>query len=87
MVENPAEINFKALVLKFEPHFDLVPCFKKEANCCIAPTCNAQSAFFAILEQFSLADIIQNKVTLSPLLNLTPKGEKHDAQNKNQANL
>ncbi|AWN75138.1 Rrf2 family transcriptional regulator [Legionella anisa] len=94
MAENPAEINLKTLVLKLEPHFDLVPCFNKEANCCIAPTCklrkiliDAQNAFFAILEQFSLADIIQNKVELSPLLNLTPKGEKLDAQNKNQADL
>lgn len=30
MAENPAEINFKALVLKLEPHFDLVPLRKKQ---------------------------------------------------------
>ncbi|WP_454782011.1 Rrf2 family transcriptional regulator [Legionella sp. WA2022007384] len=87
MAENPAEINLKALVLKLEPHFDLVPCFNKDkANCCIAPACKlrkilleAQSAFFAILEQFSLADIILNKVELYPLLNLAPQGEESDA--------
>ena len=87
MAENPAEINLKALVLKLEPHFDLVPCFNKDkANCCIAPTCKlrkifleAQSAFLAILEQFSLADIIQNKVELYPLLNLASQGEVPDA--------
>lgn len=91
MVEHPAAINLKALVLKLEPHFDLVPCFNKDkANCCIAPVCklrkillDAQSAFLTILEQYSLADIIQNKVELYPLLKLTPKGEKLDAQNKN----
>ncbi|KTD40320.1 RrF2 family transcriptional regulator [Legionella parisiensis] len=88
MAENPAEINLKTLVLKLEPHFDLVPCFNKEANCCITSTCklrkiliDAQNAFFAILEQFSLADIIQNKVELYPLVNLTPKGENLDVQN------
>ncbi len=91
MAENPAEINLKTLVLQLEPHFDLVPCFNKDkANCCIAATCklrkillDAQNAFFAFLEQFTLADIIQNKVELYPLLNLTPKGEKLDARNQN----
>ncbi|WP_454784377.1 Rrf2 family transcriptional regulator [Legionella sp. WA2024007413] len=87
MAENPAEINLKTLVLKLEPHFDLVPCFNQDkANCCIAPTCKlrkilleAQKAFFEVLEQFSLEDIIQNKIELYPLLKLPPQEERHDA--------
>ncbi|MCW8386407.1 Rrf2 family transcriptional regulator [Fluoribacter dumoffii] len=94
MAKNPAEINLKTLVTKLEPHFDLVPCFNKEkANCCIAPTCklrkillDAQEAFFSVLEQFSLEDIIHKKIELYPLLNLTSKGES-DARNKTQTNL
>ncbi|KTC80470.1 Rrf2 family transcriptional regulator [Legionella cherrii] len=93
MAKNPADINLKALVLQLEPHFDLVPCFNKDkANCCIAPTCklrklllDAQNAFFTVLEQFSLEDIIQNKVELYPLLKIT-QGE-FDEQNKNQTYL
>ncbi|QMT61090.1 Rrf2 family transcriptional regulator [Legionella sp. PC997] len=87
MAENPAEINLKTLVLKLEPHFDLVPCFNQDkANCCIAPACKlrkilleAQKAFFEILDQFSLEDIIQNKIELYPLLKLPPQEEMHDA--------
>ncbi|MCW8400014.1 Rrf2 family transcriptional regulator [Legionella sp. PATHC038] len=81
MAKNPAEINLKALILQLEPHFDLVPCFNKDkANCCIAPQCklrklllDAQNAFFTVLEQFSLEDIIQNKVELYPLLKITKR--------------
>ena len=94
MAKNPAEINLKSLVLRLEPHLDLVPCFNKDkANCCIAPTCKlravlleAQNAFFNVLEQFTLKDIIQNKIDLYPLLNIIPKGEL-DESNKNQTNL
>lgn len=78
MAAKPEEINLKNIVQELEPHFDLVPCFNKEkANCCIAPVCKlksvlyeAQQAFMAVLGQFTLADIMQNKGALSSLLGI-----------------
>jgi Rrf2 family nitric oxide-sensitive transcriptional repressor len=75
---NPLDINLGALTLKLETNFDLVPCFNKEkANCCIAPVCKlknilheAQKAFMDVLNQFTLADIVHNKIELNALLNL-----------------
>ncbi len=76
---NPAEVNLSELILKLESHFDLVPCFNQEkANCCIAPVCKlkkilfeAKKAFFDVLSQYSLADILQNESALGQLLNLS----------------
>jgi Rrf2 family nitric oxide-sensitive transcriptional repressor len=75
---NPLDINLGALILKLETNFDLVPCFNKEkANCCIAPVCKlknilheAQKAFMDVLNQFTLADIVHNKIELNALLNI-----------------
>lgn len=72
-------INLKELVLKLEPHFDIVPCFNiKKQNCCIAPSCKlkyvlykAQQAFFAVLEEITLADVLENQSELQKLLGIT----------------
>lgn len=95
LAQNPENINLKKLILKLEPHFDLVPCFNKNAAlCCIAPSCklrkilyDAEKAFLEILEQYSLADIIENKMELYPLLDLPMKGEGSIAPNKNSKDL
>lgn len=78
LAANPLDINLGALISKLESNFDLVPCFNKaKANCCIAPVCKlknilyeAQKAFMNVLNQFTLADIIHNKVELTALLNM-----------------
>jgi Rrf2 family transcriptional regulator, nitric oxide-sensitive transcriptional repressor len=78
MAVAPEHVNLGALVLKLEPNFDLVPCFNKEkSNCCIAPVCklkcvlhDAQQAFMAVLNQYTLADVVQNKAELGALLNI-----------------
>lgn len=75
---NPLDINLGDLILKLESNFYLVPCFNKEkANCCITPVCKlqnilheAQKAFMNVLNQFTLADILQNKMELKALLNI-----------------
>ena len=72
------QTNLKTLVLALEPHFDLAPCFSEaKATCCIAPVCklkivlhDARNAFLNVLEQFTLADIIENRVALQQLLNI-----------------
>ncbi|MCX7122571.1 MAG: Rrf2 family transcriptional regulator [Gammaproteobacteria bacterium] len=71
-------LNLKTLILQLEPHFDIVPCFNvKKQNCCIAPSCklkrvlhDAQRAFFKVLEQVTLADVLENKQDLQGLLGL-----------------
>lgn len=76
MAQNPSDINLGELVMKLEPHFDLVPCFNKEkANCCIAPACKlkrilfeAKERFLMVLNQYTLSDILDNQEALKGLL-------------------
>lgn len=78
MAAQPKTINLGQLIAQLEPHFDLVPCFNKEkANCCIAPVCKlkcilheAKTAFMGILQQYTLADVLQNSGELSVLLSV-----------------
>jgi Rrf2 family nitric oxide-sensitive transcriptional repressor len=78
MAANSLDVNLGALILKLESNFDLVPCFNKEkANCFIAPVCTlknilheAQNAFMNVLNQFTLADIVHNKIELKAFLNI-----------------
>ncbi|HHT9802760.1 TPA: Rrf2 family transcriptional regulator [Legionella pneumophila] len=80
MASQPETINLGQLITQLEPHFDLVPCFNKvKANCCIAPVCKlkgvlheAQAAFMAVLERYTLSDVLHNKSELSVLLNINP---------------
>jgi len=77
---NPRALNidFKALVVQLEPHFDLVPCFNPiKKNCCIAPACKlknilhqAQEAFFDVLEQYTLEDALHPENELRHLLKI-----------------
>lgn len=77
---NPRALNldFKTLVIQLEPHFDLVPCFNPiKQNCCIAPACKlknvlyqAQQAFFNVLEQFTLEDVLHPEHELRSLLKI-----------------
>lgn len=74
----PETINLGQVIVKLEPHFDLVPCFNKnKANCCIAPACklkkvlhHAHTAFIEILDRYTLADVLHNPQELSLLLNI-----------------
>lgn len=78
LVESARSINLGELVGSLEPHFDLVPCFNQEkANCCIAPACRlkgilheAERAFRAVLDQYTLADILANESSLAGLLRI-----------------
>jgi Rrf2 family transcriptional regulator, nitric oxide-sensitive transcriptional repressor len=79
MAVDPADVNLGSLVFKLEPNFDLVPCFNKEkSNCCIAPVCklkcilsDAQKAFMAVLNQYTLADVVENRIELESLLRIS----------------
>ncbi|MCW6531973.1 Rrf2 family transcriptional regulator [Sphingomonas sp. MMSM20] len=67
----PAEINIGALIRHTEDDFDLVEC----GACLIAPACGAASmldealgAFMAVLNGYSLADMLARKGDFSRLL-------------------
>ena len=68
----PAErINLAAVVRTTEDSLTLVECFDRETNTClVAPACGlrgpldeALAAFFAVLNKYSLADLIANPAT------------------------
>ncbi|MBS0278300.1 MAG: Rrf2 family transcriptional regulator [Proteobacteria bacterium] len=68
----PAErINLGAVVRTTEDSLTLVECFDRETNTCVvAPVCGlrgpldeALAAFFAVLNKYSLADLVANPAT------------------------
>jgi Rrf2 family nitric oxide-sensitive transcriptional repressor len=72
-----AEIGLGEVIRHTEPDLDIVPCFAESgANCCvITPACGlraalhrARAAFLDVLDQYSLADLTQNRDALLPLL-------------------
>jgi Rrf2 family nitric oxide-sensitive transcriptional repressor len=72
----PTDISLGTVVRETEPHFHLVECFDPAANCCpITPACGlagvlheAQEAFLAVLNRYTLADIVTQKQALAQLL-------------------
>jgi Rrf2 family nitric oxide-sensitive transcriptional repressor len=65
-------INLGAVVRSTEDSFALVECFDRERNACVvSPACGlrgpldeALRAFLAVLDRYSLADLIRNPVSL-----------------------
>ena len=72
----PSEINVGWLIRRTEPHFNLVECFDPETNTCpIAPACGlkgalqrAQQAFLAVLDEYSLDQLLNRRPELAGLL-------------------
>lgn len=71
----PSQINVGALVRHSEDDFDLVGC----GACIIAPACGltsvldeALNAFLAVLDGYTLADVLARKGDFSHLLNKKP---------------
>jgi Rrf2 family nitric oxide-sensitive transcriptional repressor len=77
---DPARVRVGALVRETEPHLDLVACFERgSAGCPLDPACKlkhalfeARSAFFAVLDGYTLADLVANRSELVPLLRRAP---------------
>lgn len=71
-----AELRVGALLRETEPGLELVECFNRESNSCpLSPSCKlrgalyeARSAFFAVLDRYTLADLLQNREQLVQLL-------------------
>ncbi|WP_066195214.1 MULTISPECIES: RrF2 family transcriptional regulator [Gracilibacillus] len=71
-------INIGAVVRLMENDFYLVECFDSEHNqCVITPVCKLRTAlseairaFFEVLNQYTLADLIENKDELQALMGI-----------------
>jgi Rrf2 family nitric oxide-sensitive transcriptional repressor len=72
----PADIGLGELIRHTEPDLALVPCFDPvNAACVISPACKlrralheAQAAFLAVLDGYTLADLVENQAPLQELL-------------------
>lgn len=73
----PEEINIGHLIRLLESDFTLLECFDSEKNhCVISPGCTlkhtlnkALHAFYKVLEEYTLDDLIQNEEELRSLMN------------------
>ncbi|WP_374302094.1 Rrf2 family transcriptional regulator [Ferrovibrio sp.] len=72
------QVGIGAVVRATEDNFDLVECFDGASNtCCLAPACQlkqpfteAVKAFLAVLDRYTLADMLGNPVTARSLRRL-----------------
>jgi Rrf2 family nitric oxide-sensitive transcriptional repressor len=76
----PEHINLGDVVRRTEPNFHLVECFSRDSDRCIlTPSCQlkgvlakAMAAFLAVLDGYTLADLIENRRELERLLLRAP---------------
>ena len=76
LAKKPASIRIGALIRETEPHLDLLECFEpKTSRCPLTRACQlkhalgrAHAAFFAVLDEYTLADLLDNSSTLVQLL-------------------
>lgn len=77
-LKRPAsQINLGTIVRRTEPDLALVACFDDAAACAIGPACvlqtalhEALTAFLAVLDRYSLADLVAPRRRLAALLGL-----------------
>lgn len=79
LAKAPEAIGVGALVRATEAEFSLAECMQAQGDtcCAISPACRlkgmlheALAAFLAVLDKYTLADIVRNRATLGPLLGL-----------------
>lgn len=75
LARSPERINIGAVIRDVEEDFTLVECFNAENACVISGACRLTSilrkalkAYLAVLDEYSLADLIAQPVALSRLL-------------------
>ena len=79
----PEEINLGEVVRNMEPTLDVIDCTRPW--CPVAPACRlkplldeARDAFLAVLDRYTLADIVQNEARLRTLLQIEPHAPDAD---------
>ncbi len=78
LARKPHEINLGKVVQEMQPTSVLVECFNAETNTCpIAPACGlkgvlarAEGAFYDVLSEYTLADLLHDSDGVKSLLNL-----------------
>ncbi|HKJ73917.1 MAG TPA: Rrf2 family transcriptional regulator [Alphaproteobacteria bacterium] len=72
---DPAEINLGAVVREMEESLGLVECMQEGGHCCIDPACTLKGilnesleAFLAVLDRYTLADLLRPRRRLKDLL-------------------
>ncbi|WP_411034146.1 Rrf2 family transcriptional regulator [Shinella sp. BYT-45] len=78
LAKAPGEIAIGALIRATEEEFSLAECMQAQGRpCAISPACRlkgmlheALGAFLAVLDKYTLADIVRNRATLGPLLGI-----------------
>lgn len=81
LAREPATIGLGDVVRRTEPDFALVPCLAPtDSSCVILPACvlrhaieQARDAFLAVLDRYTLADLIRPRGQLSSLLKINPE--------------
>ncbi|MCC6291548.1 MAG: Rrf2 family transcriptional regulator [Bryobacterales bacterium] len=75
----PEQINLGQVVRQMEPDFAITECFDpdRRGDCVITPACRLQevlekavAAFLNVLDNHTLADLLQNRTRLQSLLNI-----------------
>jgi Rrf2 family protein len=72
-----SEIRVGDVVRAIEDRFELADCFSDEANCPLEQACNLSSAlrralqaFFDVLNEYTIADLIDNRASINVLTEL-----------------
>lgn len=81
LARQPAEIRIGEVIRQTEGESALVECFAPQTNTCpLLDVCRlrialqeALAAFFAVLDQYTLADLVRAPQQLAPLLGLDPE--------------
>jgi Rrf2 family nitric oxide-sensitive transcriptional repressor len=76
----PERIGLGQVVRASEGESVVAECFSPEGDCCIAPTCRlrgalreAVTAFEAVLDRYTLADLVSNRQQLAQILFHEPR--------------
>lgn len=78
LADDPTKLNLGKLVRKTEQDFALVECFpERDCLCVIEPACvlksalrAARAAFFEVLDQYTIADLVKPSRNLARLLSV-----------------
>ncbi len=75
LVRDPNTVNVGEMIRALEGESGLLPCLNAEGECCIQITCKlmailreAQTAMFAVLDKYTLADLLLEKAPLAHIL-------------------
>jgi Rrf2 family nitric oxide-sensitive transcriptional repressor len=82
LAQKPADIVIGEVVRHTENDFDLVGCFEAGGSCRIEPACllrtslrKALDAFFRVLDDYTLADLLVTRPLMAELFQLTEPAE------------